>query len=445
MKVTAREAALLTLSACETQGAWSDGQLKKLLRESGLDDRDAGLATRLCFGVIQNKGLLDFYLSAFSTLALEKMEEKIRNILRLGAYQLLFLTRIPASAAVNESVVLAKRYSRNPGAARLVNGLLRTLDRRRAALPEPHTGSWAGDASIRYSHPLWLVEEWEGVLGREETEALLAFDNAEAPMAVQVNLLRTNATSLIENLEKEGVEVSRHPWMPDCLLLSGTGDLERLESFRQGLFYVQDPAARLAVLAVGAMPGMRVLDVCAAPGGKSFACAVSMEGRGEILSCDIHPHKKRLLELGAARLGLEGIMTPIVQDGKAFRADWQGRYDLVVCDVPCSGLGVIRKKPDVREKDPGALEGLPAVQSAILENSARYVRPGGVLLYSTCTLRRGENEGIIEAFAERQKDFTLESFELPQPIQGGEEGWLTLWPHRWGTDGFFFAKLRRRA
>lgn len=248
----------------------------------------------------------------------------------------------------------------------------------------------------------------------------------------------------MEELTRAGGTVTLHPWLPNCLELEGTGSLEDLSAFREGRFYVQDAAARLAVLCAGAEPGMKVLDACAAPGGKSFAAALQMDCKGDILSCDIHPRKVELIREGAARLGLSNIRAE-VRDGKVFDPAMEGRFDLVMADVPCSGLGIIRKKPDIRFKDPEALKGLPAVQREILSNVARYVRPGGVLLYATCTILSRENEEVAVWLTEKEKDFTLETFVLPGPIGRVETGMLTLWPHRHGTDGFFMAKLRRRA
>lgn len=438
----AREVALLTLYACEKQGAWSDGHLKKAIRDAGLDSRDGALATRLCAGVLQNRMLLDFYISRFSTVKLENMEPKILLVLRLGVYQLTFMDRIPPSAAVNTAVDIARKHSKNRKATGLVNGILRSISRQEC-LPEPE-GTLTERLAVKYSHPQWLVETFLTRLGEEETEALLAADNEAPPIYAHVNLLKTTKETLKARLEEEGVTVADHDWLPNALILSGTGDLERLPAFREGLFTIQDPAARAAVLAAGLKPGQRVLDMCAAPGGKSFAAAMDMEGRGEIISCDIHPHKQTLIERGAQRLGIDQISVRI-QDGKEFFPEWERAFDAVIADVPCSGLGVIRKKPDIRYKDPAPLVGLPRVQSAILENAARYVRPGGVLIYSTCTVLEGENEAVVRAFCDKHIDFTMTEFTLPEPIGTCSDGFLTFWPHRHGTDGFFVAKLQRRA
>ena len=437
---SAREAAMLTLAACERQGAWSDGHLKRILRELGLDRRDAALAARLCYGVLQNRLLLDWHLARFCKSRLNSLEVKVLCNLRVAAYQLLFLEKIPPSAAVNEAVELTKKHCRNPRAAGMVNGILRAM-LREDKHPEPNGCDKAEYLSLKYSHPVWLVEEFSAALGWKGAEALLAEDNRQPPTTAQVNSLRIDRSELAETLRGDGVEVQTHPWLSGCLLLRGTGDLERLSAFRSGGFYIQDAASRLAVTAAGVTPGSRVLDCCAAPGGKSFAAAIDMENRGELISCDIHPHKIKLIEAGRDRLGLS-VISPCLQSAAELREDWIGRFDTVIADVPCSGLGIIRKKPDIRYKDSEALKGLPKIQRAILNNCSRYVRSGGVLLYSTCTLLRRENEDVVEAFLADDPQFELEPFQLPQ--FGKQPGWFTFWPHIHGTDGFFVAKLRRK-
>lgn len=438
----AREAAMLALNACQRQGGWSDGALKKQLAAAELSGRDAALATQLCFGVLQNQMLLDFYLSKFSNIPLKRMEGKVVQTLRLGAYQMLFLTRIPHSAAVNSAVTLVKTHCKNPRAAGMVNGILRSMERSLQNMPVIPQGDPVAYLSTLYSHPEWLVKEFILSLGEEETAQLLAADNSQPPTAVMVNTTRTTAEELKTMLEDDHVEAEPHPWLENCLLLHRTGDLERLEAFQQGLFYVQDPASRLAVLAAGAKPGMKVLDCCAAPGGKSFAAAIAMENQGEIVSCDLHPHKKKLIQAGADRLGLT-IISPKTADGKVFRPEWENAFDLVLVDAPCSGLGVIRKKPDIRYKDPAPLADLPAVQLDILRNAARYVRPGGTLMYSTCTLLYRENGEVVETFLAENKAYKAETFTLPGPVGLVQSGSATLWPHRHGTDGFFISKMRR--
>jgi 16S rRNA (cytosine967-C5)-methyltransferase len=259
----------------------------------------------------------------------------------------------------------------------------------------------------------------------------------------QVNTLKISTEALAERLAGEGVSVRSHDWMPDCLILQNPGNLETLPSFREGLFYIQDAAAKLSVLCAGLPENARVLDCCAAPGGKSFAAAIAMGGTGSITSCDIYEHKAKLIAKGAQRLGIEHI-TARQLDATTHVAEWEGQMDAVIADVPCSGLGIIRKKPDIRYKNLQEMKDLPALQLQILENVATYVRPGGTLLYSTCTLVREENEGVVASFLETHSDFCLEKLPLPAAFPENESGMLALIPGQHDTDGFFIAKMRRK-
>lgn len=433
----ARETALNALIACRREGAWSNGVLKEYIRRDRLDSRDAALATRLCYGVQQNRGKLDFYLKQLLKGRLKDLHPVVRDILHLGLYQIRELDKIPDAAAVNESVSLTKKYCKNPKAAGLVNGVLRRASA--AQLEEPV--SYAD----RYSHPEELISLLKANLPKGKLEGMLIADNAAPQTVVQVNTLHTTTEGLLKRLEQEKVSAVPHQWMTDCLILSGTGNLENLPSFREGMYYVQDPAAKLSVLCAQ-LPkdGARVLDCCAAPGGKSFAAAIAMEGKGEITSCDIHPHKTALIENGASRLGLNNL-TARVQDASEPVASWVGAMDTVIADVPCSGLGIIRKKPDIRYKNLKELENLPQLQGKILANQASYVKPGGVLLYSTCTVLKRENEDVVQAFLAEHPEFSLESLTLPEVFPKNETGMLTLIPGEYDTDGFFICRLRRKA
>ena len=439
---TARDTALEVLLQVSGANAWSDGSLKRAIAKNGLDSRDAALASRIAYGVIQNRMLLDHYIGCYCTQRPGHLEPVILNILRIGAYQILFMDKIPHRAAVNEAVEQVKHMGR-PKAAGLVNAVLRKLVTNWANTPPLPDGSPAERLSVRYSHPKWLVQRILDQLGEEETEAFLQCNNEIVPTTIQTNHLKTTDEQLEKELHLAGVNVERHPWLPGCFLVSGTGDLERLDSFAQGHFLVQDAAARLVALAAQPTPGSRILDVCAAPGGKSFDLAIDMGDRGEILSCDIHPHKLQLMERNAARLGITCVRTALA-DGREAHVSWQGQADLVVADVPCSGLGIIRKKPDIRYKDPKELEQLPTIQRAILENASTYVRPGGTLIYSTCTVLCSENEAVTDDFLSHHPEFKRESFSLPQPL-GTVDGQITLWPQRLGTDGFYICKMRRKA
>ena len=435
----ARETALNALIACRKEGAWSNGVMKEYILRDRLDSRDAGLATRLCYGVLQNRMKLDFYLKQLLTGKLKDLHPVVHDILHLGLYQLFELDRVPDSAAVNESVDLAKKYCKKqryaPG---LVNAVLRKAADGKDTLKQP--ASWVD----KYSHPQALVDLLIADIGKSRMEAMLKANNEAPETTIQVNTLLTTADALAKELADAGVSVRPHGWMTDCLVLSGTGDMEKLEAFRKGEFYVQDPAARLSVFCAELpQADLKVLDCCAAPGGKSFAAAIAMGGKGSITSCDIHPHKVTLIQNGARRLGLENV-TARVQDASRNNPEWNDKMDVVIADVPCSGYGIIRKKPDIRYKDPASMEDLPGLQLAILKNQARYVKRDGVLLYSTCTLLHRENEDVVAAFLAENKEFYLENLRLPGVFPENENGMLTLVPGEYDTDGFFIARLRRK-
>lgn len=440
MSTPARLTALRVLESCRTHGAWADAALKAQLSRDGLTGPDAALCSRIVYGVLQNQMLLDFYLAAYCSQKPDHLQPPLLNILRMGAYQILYLDKIPDSAAVNESVELAKIMKRGQ-ASGLVNAVLRKVSKNKQALPALPDRDEVTALSLRYSHPKWLVRRLLALLGREEAEAFLAADNAPAPITVQVNPLRTTAQALLERLEAEGVSARMHPWVPDCLELTGTGDLTALPAFREGDFLVQDPAARLVSAVADIQSGERVLDVCAAPGGKSFSAAFAMKGQGRIVACDLHQNKLQRITEGARRLGLTCIETQAA-DGHVNRPEWRDAFDTVLVDAPCSGLGIIRKKPDTRYKRANDLFSLPVIQSEILDNAASYVRPGGVLVYSTCTILPEENEQVTDAFLAQHPDFSMEPFSLPV---GETDGRITLWPQRHGTDGFYICRMRRQA
>ena len=435
----ARETALNGLIACRKAGAWSNGALKEYIIRDRLDSRDAALAARLCYGVLQNRNKLDFYLKQLLTGKIKDLHPVIHDILHLGLYQIYEMDRIPESAAVNESVDLAKKYCRKqrfaPG---LVNGVLRNAVKTKGQLKEP------ASLEDQYSHPWTLIKLLRDYVGKDRIEMMLKANNEAPSTTVQVNTLKVSAEDLQKILEGEGITAVPHGWMTDCLVLSGTGDLEKLASFREGLFYVQDPAAKLSVLCAE-LPGdkIRVLDCCSAPGGKSFAACVATGGKADITSCDVHEHKIGLIQNGADRLGFANI-APRLQDATENVADWNDRFDAIICDVPCSGYGIIRKKPDIRYKDPADMADLTQLQLQILKNQARYLKKGGVLIYSTCTLVRAENEGVVEAFLNGNDEFALEPLPLPDNFPKNESGMLALVPGEYDTDGFFIARLRRK-
>jgi 16S rRNA (cytosine967-C5)-methyltransferase len=439
--MNARQTALDALIACRRRSAWSNGVLKDYIERDRLDRRDAALATRLCYGVLQHRGMLDFFLKQLLTGKIKDLHPVIRDILHMGLYQIYELDKVPDAAAVDESVALAKKYCRwQRSAPGLVNAVLRNAVRTKGTLRQPST------LEDRYSHPRVLINLLESYVGKERLEPMLAANNDTPLTVVQVNTLRTTTDGLIAALERENVVAQPHSWMPDCLILSNTGNIERLDAFKEGLFYVQDAASRLTVMCAQIPQGesVRVLDCCAAPGGKTFAAAIAMGGKGKVRSADIHRHKTTLIQHGADRLGLHNVLVR-EQDATENHPTWHHKMDVVLADVPCSGYGIIRKKPDIRYKDPVEMERLPDLQFKILCKQAHYVKPGGVLMYSTCTLVRRENEGVVEAFLKHRPEFELEPLSLPVGLPKNETGMLTLVPGEFDTDGFFICRMRRKA
>ena len=434
----ARDAALEALEKCRRDGAWSGAAIDSVIKKAGLDGREAALASRLSLGVLQNSSLCDFYIGEFCTQSVKKLEPKLRDILRLGVYQLVFLDKIPPRAAVNESVALSRRCGLDR-AAGLVNAVLRRVGENKNSLPAiPNAGS-AEHLSIKYSHPIWLVDRLITERGYDFTEAFLRCCNTPPRLDIQVNTLKVSADDYARALARSDISHTLCDFPSGCITLHG-GSVTALPGFEEGLFYVQDRAARMAVEIAAPTPGMRVLDACSAPGGKAFSAAVRMENRGSILACDIHEKKLALIRQGAERLGID-IITTEARDARRSDAALEGAFDVVIADVPCSGIGVIRKKPEIRCKSEDEIAGLPAIQRDILANLSRFVKPGGTLLYSTCTVLECENEAVVKGFLESYNDYALEPFTLG--AERAESGMRTFFPNTDGTDGFFAAKLKR--
>ena len=430
----AREAAVFALERTRRDGAWSSALSDAMKTKYNLDSRSLSLAVSISLGVLQNTALLDFYID-LNSKSVSKIEPKVRDIMRSGAYQLIFMDKIPASAAVNESVSLCKKlgYSRASG---FCNAVLRKIASCADKLPEPPGKGTAKYLSVKYSHPQQLAQYIVDRRGYDAAEAFLAADNTIPDTCLQVNTLKITPDELMARLLAESIPCSMHPWLPNCIVTAGS--VSSMPGFDEGLFYVQDPAAKCAVLAAALEPGMYVLDSCAAPGGKSFAAAIAMRNEGSIDSCDLHDKKIRLISEGAQRLGISCI-NAFSHDA---REPFYRQYDAIIADVPCSGYGVIRKKPEIRYKPLEDSASMPAIQAAILENLLQYVKPGGVIVYSTCTVLGRENEDVVKAFLRAHAEFSAEGFTLPNG-ETAADGYITFWPDIHGTDGFFVSKLRR--
>lgn len=445
IQINPREIAAEALMEIMTEEAYNTMTLRRLLRQNGAMSRqDRAFVTEIVNGTLRNLIYIDHVLNTFSKTKTEKMKPWLLAVLRSAVYQMYFMD-VPDSAACNEAVKLAgaRGYAFLKG---FVNGVLRTAAKKKNEIPLPEKGT-AEYLSVAYSHPLWLVRMWVAYYGYEETEAICAYDNQSPDVTIRVNTLKTNKADLKQMLEKAGVEVKEGHVSEYALHLTKTADLSRLEAFQKGLFHVQDESSQLAVKVLDPRKGESILDMCAAPGGKSFTTAETMENEGRLLSCDIYEHKIELMEEGAERLGI-GIMECSVKDG-AEAEEERELFDRVLVDAPCSGLGLMRKKPDIRlKKDGNEIDSLTGIQRKILENAAGHVKKGGVLVYSTCTLCRKENEKNLEWFLQNHPDFAAEDITkfLPEDwkVEAAEKGYLTLLPHKTGTDGFFISRMRRK-
>ena len=414
-----REAALDVLNRCCDENGWSTQNLENTIRRYSLDRRDTALTYRLALGVLQNTALLDFYINSFLQ-GKSAIQKEVRNILRLGAYQILYSDRIPDRAAVSESVELC-RSARMKSASGLVNAVLRRISENKNSLPQIPDQSREQYLAVKYSHPQWLCKRLSDDFGDEEAENILKYDNTVPPLSVQVNPLKISEERFAEELERAGIAADSAG--NGTFQLGGVSPQE-VPGYSEGWFYVQDPAALYSVRSAQPAKNSRVLDACSAPGGKSFAAAICMENLGEIISCELHEKKLSLVEASAQRLGISIIKTKAIDARERFEPFLE-RFDTVIADVPCSGFGVIAKKPEIRFKNYESVSGLPAIQRAILENVSGYVRPGGKLLYSTCTIFHEENEDIVQEFLAEHREFQLASEKLFLPGKENCDGFYT--------------------
>lgn len=444
-----RETALKALYEIETKSAYSNLTLKKLLGNKQFDTRDRAFITELVYGTVTRKLTLDWIISRYSKTKPKKLSRWVLQILRMGTYQILFLDKVPASAACNTSVDLAKKYAKQ--SVGFVNAVLRNISRNndKNTLEDVDALSIAEKLSIKYSFPGYLTEEWITVFGEDFTEQLLSSLLESPDFSVRINTLKTSRNALVEELRNNGIETAPGRFLNEALYIKNVSNISSLDAFLEGRMTVQDESSMLVTTVLDPKPDEKVLDVCAAPGGKTTHIGQLMENRGRIDAWDIYDHKIDLINENAKRLGVE-IIEASQNDALKFMEEAQDKYDRVLVDAPCSGTGIIRRKPDIkwkREKDD--FGSLVEIQKKILYNSSRYVKPGGVLVYSTCSLDVRENEQIIAGFLSENRHYEAEPLAdcLPQALRekkGVNEGILRLYPHIDGTDGFFIAKMRRK-
>jgi 16S rRNA (cytosine967-C5)-methyltransferase len=438
LKDIPRETALTILCRAE-EGLFADTALA--LARQKLDARDSAFLLELVYGTLRNRSLLDWTLNRFSAKPLDTTDAWTRNILRLAAYQMLFLDRVPVSAAVNTAVELAKAHGNKHG---YVNGLLRGLDRKRNTIGQPDHADPVMRLAIQYSHPLWLVRRWVARYGAEATETLLQANNLPAPLTIRTNTLRTTRQALRAALEAEGVTLAETEHAPAGLNILATPQwLRTLQAYRDGWFVVQDQAAQLISLLLSPQPGDTVLDACAAPGGKTTHLAELMQDQGAVVALELDASRMAKIRENFRRLGLASIAT-VQGDATAYH---EGIYDRVLIDAPCSGLGVLRRHPDGRwNKTEQTVDEHGSLQRRILQNCASLLKPGGTLVYATCTTEPAENDDVIDWFLDGPgNSFTIDDPRplLPQAAAKlvDSRGFFRTVPNALAMDGFFGARM----
>lgn len=448
-KTSARALAVKVLSAVEQDGAYSNLELNRRLKEAELSSADAGLATELVYGTIARLNTLDYYLERFVAKGTAKLQPWVRSLLRISAYQLIYLDRIPEHAAVSEAVNLAKKLG-HQGISGMVNGVLRNMIRNKEQLHVPSHLPVAERISLEHSHPLWMVERWIAQYGEETTEAICRANNEPPAVSIRVNTTMTTREKLMEEIASTGAVVEPSHLSPDGILVRSGGNMALTSWYRDGLFSVQDESSMLVAEAVAPEEGQNVLDCCAAPGGKTAHIAEKMRDRGRIVANDVHAHKRDLILDQAERLGLSCI-DAVTGDALDLNKRYaESSFDRILLDAPCSGLGVIRRKPDVKwTKSASDIEDISSLQRELLDCVAPLLKPGGILVYSTCTIESAENEKMVADFLGRHPEYkAIETSAWSQPgtrdwraVNGG----VQILPQYAHSDGFYIARLTRTA
>ena len=435
--MTVRELTLSLLGDYENSGKYVNLSLSSHLTDK-LSKDERRFLTVLLYTTVERKITYDYYISAISGRSTDKIDPTTLNVLRMGMCQIVHMDSVPDHAAVNETVTLG----RNSGEKSFINGVLRQASRLKAdgKLPLPPREKKASRyLSVAYSFPQWLVKHFISLYGEEDTEKLLERFNSAHYTDLTVNLTKTDKPTLMAALKEQGYNPVSFIDSTFSIRLDESVNPRKLSGFDEGHFFVQDGACAISTEALGVSDGDKIIDVCACPGGKSFAAAM-LSPNGSVTSFDVHDSKLSLIADGAKRLGLDNVSADVC-DALYPRAELFGCYDKVICDVPCSGLGVLAKKPDIRHRDNQSLQELPELQYHILKESVKYLKEEGTVIYSTCTLNPMENERVVERFLEENPEFKAVDFAVGDIASVG--GMLTLVPHVHGTDGFFIAKIRR--
>ena len=437
---SARQVAFEALLKIHKDGAYSNLVVDSMLKDNpDLDERDRAFVSNLVYGSLDRLILIDYNLSLYLNQPSKKLKPELHTILVLGAYQILFMDKVPNHAAVSESVQLAK-VNKSAFAASLVNAVLRRVADNGLRYPEMDEKS-PEYLAIRYSCPEWLISLWIDSYGFDNALAIAERALDAPPVTVRVNTRKIETEELIWKLAEEGVVSERVPDMADTLLLSNTGAVDKLIAYKEGWFHAQDKASQLCCKALEPKENDVIFDMCSAPGGKTFTIAELMNNKGTIKAFDIYQSRVDLVRKGAQRLGLDCINATL-SDAMLFNENF-GKADKILCDVPCSGLGIIRRKPEIRYKNNVELAQLPDIQYRILCNSVKYLKSNGRIVYSTCTLNPKENEDIVDKFLSEHPNFKKAEYLTDVPRYSEKDKYLTLMPHIHGTDGFFIAALEK--
>ncbi len=443
MTTNSREIALNILLEIENNRAYSNITMNKSLVKS-MDYRDENLIREIVYGVLENRLYIDYIIRKSSKIRFNKIHNRILEILRIGIYQLAFMDRIPERAAVNESVNLAKKHG-HKGTVGFVNGLLREVSRNREKYLEIKTKDKIEEISIRYSHPEFLVKRWADEYGLEFTEDLCRANNEKAKINIRVNTLKTNKDDLKNMLRASGLDIEDGKYSEDCLLVKDSFRITDMDEYLKGLFTIQDESSMLVSKIMGPKENTKVLDLCSAPGGKSTHMAEKMNNKGYILSRDFHKHKLKLISDNADRLGIKIIET---QYHNALNKDNEliNQFDYCLLDAPCSGYGIIRRKPEIKlNRSEEDIKSLSQIQYKMIDIAKDYVRVGGFLIYSTCTIIKEENTMIIDRFLRENNNYKLVNIDndlsKKEGLESLSKGYVQLFPNIHGTDGFFIAKL----
>ncbi len=439
-----RSIALDVLLKIEQNDAYSNLAVNNAIRENRLSTLDASFLSALVYGVLEHQITLDYIIRQYSKIPIRKIEIKTKIILRLGVFQLLFMDKIPESAAVNESVNLAKKHKLQKSAG-FINGVLRSITRAEVKYTLPDKTDKVRYYAIKYSVPQEIVSLWINSYGEINTAEILKSLSGRPSIYARINTLKTTKSDLIDELAEQNVKAEEIEFLPNAIRLENTGSIERLKAYKEGKLYIQDASSQLCVDFLAPKPHQIMLDICSAPGGKSYTAAQYMNDRGKIFACDIYDHKLSLIKSGAKRLGLTSIVTA-KRDGEKGDIPLP-MADRILCDVPCSGLGILSRKPEIRYKDGLISDSLPEQQYRILCKSSQLLSNGGILVYSTCTLNPRENNDNAKRFLQEHPDFIGVKLKLPQGIKRAfdeNDYEITLMPHTANTDGFYISVFRKK-